>query len=103
PRLRPARTRFDHKGGSERRTYSQGLTGRQGVAWFGIGRARYCEHWEAPVGWSGPGVAPRTGGGVRLVTRHLGTKLGTPKPAVVFALKTEISISTRLTHSGPPA
>ncbi len=32
----PARSDgFDHKGGSERWTYSQGPTGRQGGAWFG--------------------------------------------------------------------
>jgi hypothetical protein len=65
----PARSDgFDHKGGSERRTYSQGLTGRQGAARFrshgsGVGRAGHCEHWEALecVAWSER--ARRTWGG----------------------------------------
>jgi hypothetical protein len=49
----PARSDgFDHKGGSEPGTYSQGLTGRQGVAWlggawFGCRPRRCCKHGEA--------------------------------------------------------
>src|SRR5258708_27549061 len=101
----PARSDgFDHKGGSERWTYSQGPTGRQGGAWFGgawlgcrprralralgaaQGIASIGRRWNA---WPGPSVPDELGVGVRIP--HGGPNTAVGRRAYASAVQATLS------------